>query len=175
MITKKKVVITKEMVASLSSDTISRKAYAEIIALIDLKVDEIWRFILKTSKRKLDWYAFRNDVSYGRGNGSSGGEFDPIVDKDFIEFIGEYQQEEEEFDPFAEGFPTEFLWSENYPELVRKGLAEGKKKKEQVRQREAKKEADLKKRMELARASIKKKLTSEELKYIKSPRFVRSL
>jgi predicted metalloprotease len=157
--------ITKQMVDSLSSDIITKKDYERIVVLIGEKVDEIWRFILKTSKRRLNWYAFRNDVPYGHGNGSSGGEFDPITDKEFIKLRGDFQINDA-LEPFGEGFPTEFLWSENYPELVKKAMAEGKKEKRRQQIKAAKNKSDLQKKIELARASIRQKLTSEELKYI---------
>ena len=45
-------------------------------------------------------------------------------------------------------------------------MAEGKKEKRRQQIKAAKNKSDLQKKIELARASIRQKLTSEELKYI---------
>jgi len=119
--------ITKEMVDSLSSDDITKKEYDRISDLISDRVDEIWRFICKTFKKKLYWWAFRNDVELGRGDGSTGGEFDPSADKKFIEIIGEASCSQNPFCPFEEGFPTEYLWND-YKELVMKEFEVAKEK-----------------------------------------------
>lgn len=158
--------ITKEMVESLSSD-ITRKEYNRIVGLISDRTCNIWKFILKASKRKLDWWAFSNDVEYGNGNGSSGGEFDPETDFEFIEIIGNTSLCPNPFYPFNDGFPTEYLWLENYQDLVKKEIAEAEKKWEEDKGKKLKQKQDRAVKKKDVIAQIKSKLTPEELKYVK--------
>src|SRR6185437_5159936 len=121
------------------------------------------------SDRNLDWYAFRNDVSYGHGNGSSGGEFDPIEDKEWIEMQGDFDECDVPGYLYNDGFPTFFLWDGNgtaYKKVVRDHLKEIKKK-----DKEAKKKAVEEKKQKMIRQhelkqSILKKLTPEEASII---------
>ena len=160
--------ITKELVESLSSDTISKKNYDEIVSVIDDKVNTIWRFILKKANLELDWYAFQNDVSYGHGDGSSGGHFDPDVDKEFIELGGEYEIREDDFYQYSNGFPTELLWADDYKSIVTEHI---KWANEQVKLQNQKTKETVKTRKQIREKllkSIKTKLTSEEIKVIKT-------
>lgn len=163
--------ITKELVEKLSSDGVSVKEYRQIIAAIGEKVDEIWRYILEKSGRKLEWWAFRNDVSYGRGNGSSGGEFDPEEDKEFIEIIGNYSDSKFPSGTntpyqYDEGFPTELLWDENWKETVRKNIQDSKDALEKFKQQKKEKAALRKQKDAEMTATIKAKLTPEEVKFL---------
>jgi 3-methyladenine DNA glycosylase AlkD len=67
-----KMINYKKLVDSLSDENITKKAYDKALSQISDRVNEIWRYICKVSKRKLEWYAFSNDVEYGDGDGSSG-------------------------------------------------------------------------------------------------------
>jgi hypothetical protein len=155
------MMITKELIEKLSDENISKKEYDSIIAAIGDKVDEIWRFIIATSGRKLYWWAFSNDVSLGHGNGSTGGEFDPATDKDFIDIEGENKWLDNEFYEYNEGFPTRFLWEDYRTEVTNHVEDTIKKKKEDA----IKKNNETHAKKELVE-SIKKKLTPEELEII---------
>lgn len=158
--------ITKVLVNKLSSSDITKRDHEKIIAAINAKVNEIWRFIIKISGRELDWWAFQNDVSYGHGNGSSGGEFDPVADAELIEIHGENTYLDLDKYEYNEGFPTSFLWTD-YETIVKEHVKavkafHSKKKEQKATAREQRKL----KRAEVME-SVKKKLTKEELKFIK--------
>lgn len=156
----------KQLIESLTDPNITKKAYVEVIAIIDKKVDEIWRYILDISKRKLDWYAFQNDVSYGHGNGSSGGEFNPETDSEFIEFIGEFSHSSNEFYEYNYGFPTRFLW-EDYQKEVKQHLLDIVVKSEQVKVVKPQKNSGLLLRKAKLKEKLASFLTPEELKMVK--------
>lgn len=118
----------KELVESLSDPEIRRSDYYEALKLIAEEVDRIWRYICSASGRNLDWWAFRNDRSLGHGNGSTGGEFDPVEDAEFIEIIGHNCRIDDDFYEYDEGFPTELLWSD-WKSVVDAHIAKWKKPK----------------------------------------------
>jgi len=68
---------------SLYTPTISKKDYDEAVSKLNSRVEEVWKYICKVGKRKISWWAFSNDVDLGRGNGSTGGQFDPTTDKEW--------------------------------------------------------------------------------------------
>jgi hypothetical protein len=150
--------ITKELVESLFDEKITRKEYNKILSLIANRVDEIWRYICSISHRTLDWWAFSNDVYDGEGNGSSGGEFNPEHDKEWIEIIGESTCISGSY-LFNDGFPTDYLWAENYQKLVKKEIALAEENDKKQKQKVKKKKED--------KATKKVKLTPEALKCIK--------
>ena len=155
----------KKLVESLSDPDIKKKDYDAAVAKIDTKVDEVWKYICKVSNRKLDWWAFQNDVSYGRGDGSSGGNFDPATDSEFIEIEGDNSHASNEFYEYNDGFPTRFLW-EDYQTEVKNHLVECRIKLAAKKTQVANK-IEAKKARKLALwQSIQQKLTSEELKII---------
>lgn len=160
--------ITRELVEKTADENIPRKEYNAILAAISLKADEIWRYILDQSGRNLGWYAFENDVSYGRGNGSSGGNFDYNNDKDFIEFVGEYSSfgDVSDFYQYESGFPTRFLWEEDYQSEVINHITEAKALAEAAFLARKAKKQEKKDRQKTIRASIESKLTKEELSFI---------
>ncbi len=158
--------VSKELVAKLNDENITRKEYRQIIEQIGNEVNEIWRWICKESRRGLDWWAFRNDVSYGHGNGSSGGEFDPQEDVEWIEIGGEADYCDLPGYLYNDGFPTSFLW-EDYKPIVKAHLAEIKKKHKEAEAIRKKNEKLLKTNYTKMVASIKGKLTKEELSIIK--------
>lgn len=108
----------KQLVESLSDHDISKRLYDAAVEKINNQVNVIWRFICKTANRKLDWWAFSNDVSYGHGDGSSGGNFDPDNDDKFIEIIGDNSKFNAPHYEYNDGFPTELLWTDNWMEVV---------------------------------------------------------
>lgn len=155
------------MVDSLSSDSITKKEYESIIGLIATRVDEIWKYILEASKRRLDWYAFQNDVYDGHGNGSSGGAFDPVADAEYIEFTGEFGRiYENDYYPYNEGFPTRFLWEVNYQDEVEFTIKDAEFKNDSKKDDKKQKRLALKAKREELSKSIKSKLTKEELKCV---------
>lgn len=110
--------ITKELVFSLGDENIKKKDYDDILEAIAEKVNIIWREICKLSGRKVVWWAFSNDVDLGKGNGSTGGDFDLKNDSEWIEIIGEYGYHENPLYEYECGFPTEFLWIDNWRDIV---------------------------------------------------------
>lgn len=158
-----KNIITEERVLKLNDPRITKREYDAIIGEIGERVDYVWRELLKISGRKLNWYAFHNDVYDGEGNGSSGGRFDPEIDGKFIELSGDYTSRG--FDGvFAYGFPTRFLWTDDniWQQEVLNHVDQKKKLREAEKKRAELAEIEHKKIIE----SIKSKLTKEELKYI---------
>lgn len=165
----------KNLVKSLSDETITKKDYDKAQQLISDRVQEIWHYVCKVSKRKLYWWAFSNDEELGNGNGSTGGFFDPKSDAEFIDIYGEVQyiQNQPRNFELISGFPTEFLWDENYKkkvdELWKKAQEEFKKEKQ-----DKKEEYKLKKQnLELIKNSIKEKIKlynfqPKEIKLIES-------
>jgi hypothetical protein len=161
--------ITKELVCLLSDENVTVKLQNEILSLVTEKVDEIWRYIIKSSDRILSWYSFSNDDrAYSNdGNGSDGGCFSLADYPDEIRFIGEFSQLRNDYYDYNEGFPTEYLWKENWKEIVdnhikdaicKQNKADSKKNDNLVKK--GKREAELMK-------SIKSKLTKEEFNFIK--------
>ena len=115
----------KTLVQSLSDPEITKRNYDAAIEAIGAKVNEIWLYICKTSKRNMSWWAFQNDVYDGNGDGSSGGSFNPHTDANFISIEGDaddfHQTNCNYF--YNEGFPTELLWTDNWQEVVDKHIA----------------------------------------------------
>lgn len=105
--------ITKELVYSLNDDDITVKKQIEILNLINKKVDEIWKYIIASSERSLNWYDYSNSYS-----GSDVGNFclDEYLDQ--IKFIGEFCLLVNNYYDYNEGFPTEYLWEENWKNIV---------------------------------------------------------
>jgi hypothetical protein len=153
-------IIPKERIVALNNPDIIKREYDAIIAEIDNRVTHIWKTLMKISGRKLDWYAFQNDVDLGRGNGSTGGQFDPKTDSEFIELGGEYSRRDVDGD-FQNGFPTRFLWTEDsvWQQEVLSHI-------EQNRQATNKKYKNEQQKKNAMIVLIKQKLTAEELKYI---------
>ena len=152
------MLVEKALVDSLYNENISHKEYKRNVAKINEAVNEIWRWIIEESGRIMEWWAFQNDVSYGHGNGSSGGEFDPLEDKEWIEIQGEYTLCKIPGYLYNSGFPTSFLW-EDYKSIVTKHLEEIAEKSKSVSESRKKRTAELKR-------SVRRKLTKEELSII---------
>ena len=158
-----KNIIPQDRVLKLNDPNVTKREYDAIIEEIGERVGYVWRKLLKISGRRLNWYAFQNDVEYDDGDGSSGGSFDPETDGEFIELSGDYASREVDGD-FATGFPTRFLWTDDdvWQQEVLNHIDQNKKLKESEKQK-----AELTK---VARTkiieSIKSKLTKEELKYV---------
>lgn len=118
----------KSLVESLSNGQITKKEYDDAIEKISQRTNKIWRFICKVSERKLDWWAFSNDVSLGRGNGSTGGYFDPETDSEYIELtgdcgnfltdVGDFETYDNPHYLYHTGFPTELLWDNNWKTTI---------------------------------------------------------
>lgn len=153
--------ITKELVQKLYDPNITKREFDQIVAAINKKVNEIWHFIIDESSRKMTWWAFSNDVSYGHGNGSSGGSFDPEVDQSFINIEGEASWHDSELYEYNDGFPTNFLWID-YQKEVKKHLKNITKATVVKETEKKKKLGNFKKLVK----SIKSKLTKEELQLV---------
>jgi hypothetical protein len=113
--------------------------------------------------KRIFWY----DEGGDDGNGSSGGYFDPKNDMEFIGIDGEVSRYDG--DLFSDGFPTEYLWEENYIEKVKEEIQEKQKEKQAKKQK-------LKEKLEKTKnikESINQKITlydfsNDEIKMIRS-------
>ncbi len=162
--------IDEALLNKLRDDEIARRMsrgdYEDAIQQINKKCDEIWRWICKESKRKLEWWAFQNDMSYGHGNGSSGGEFDPVNDAAEITIIGENEWCQIPGYLYNDGFPTSFLY-EDYKSIVKEHLKDIKKAHKAAQALMKKRRAALEDTHSKLVAGIKAKLSAEELAAIK--------
>lgn len=162
-----KNIIPQDRVLKLNDPNITKREYDAIIEEIGERVDYVWHELLKISGRRLNWYAFQNDIEYDDGDGSSGGSFDPETDGEFIELSGDYASREVDGD-FATGFPTRFLWTDDdiWTKEVLNHIAQNKAKVKTAKQAEKQKTELAKVARTKAIESIKSKLTKEELKYV---------
>jgi hypothetical protein len=161
--------ITKELVYSLNDENITVKKQNEILSLIHKKVDDIWKYIITASERHLHWYSFSNDENAysNSGNGSDGGRFSLEDYSEQIDLVGEFSQLSNHYYNYNEGFPSEYLWEDNWKEIVDNHIKDAicKQNKADLKRnnnlvKKGKKEAELMK-------SIKSKLTKEEFNFIK--------
>ena len=168
ILSKKKMKIDyKKLVESLSDEKITKKDYDNAQQLISERVQCIWLEINKALNKKVIWWAFRNDEGGDDGNGSSGGYFDPKKDMEFIRIDGEVSRFDDNY--FSEGFPTEYLWDENYIEKAKEYLEQKQKEKQEKKQ---KFKAKLEKTKNL-KSSINQKIalyafSEDEVKLIRS-------
>jgi hypothetical protein len=165
--------ITKELIDEYAAKCAAHKAYqATILPGIHQQIDEIWKFILKSQKRKLSWYAFQNDDScYNHsGSGSDGGEFDPITDIEYIEFQGDFGASKYKYanDVYETGFPTELLWNKFYEADILEQIKLMDAEESRLAEIEKTKKAVAKTRKQTVIENIKSKLTAEEIKLLKS-------
>lgn len=116
-----------------NSLTVSRRS--EILHTIYDRVKEIWKCILESANADLKWWAFDNDVEYGDGNGSSGGEFDPNLYKDWVGITGAWRGK---LYRFEYGFPTNLLYDDNFSKTIKNAIEEDKRlesdRKEKIKQ-----------------------------------------
>ncbi len=152
--------LTLEEYQSLSSPTISHKAYDEIISRIDDRFDYIIRYI-----GKVDWWDYIN------GHGEKNGYFEPefyhdetgSYDNLYIELDGKFTLPP----PYdCPEIPIRWLWEdfeEEFKTVVEAEKAHILKKKEDGKN----KRAILKVRKAEMKEIISKKLTKEEMKFIK--------
>jgi len=165
-----KPTITHEMVKELDSPDITHRRYTEILDLISDRVDVIWRYIMKVSNRKLGWYCFSTDIHAfdNSGNGSDGGYFDPKRYNKFIELVGEFTcHYDNNFYEYNDGFPTELLWDENYKETILASINKSKEKFQKEKEKDKTTRLERGRKKDALIASIKTKLTKEELKLVK--------
>jgi len=160
-------IISQDRVLKLNDPNVTKREYDAIIEEIGDRVDYIWRTLLKISNRKLSWYAFQNDNYVDDGNGSDGGCFDPEIDIEFIELYGDYEARDKDGD-FETGFPTRFLWTDNdvWKQEVLNHISENQRKEDEQKRLEHQKKNDSNAARDKVIASIKSKLTKEELKYV---------
>lgn len=159
MTTKEDLKITEAEFLSLFDDSITKKGYDEIIGRITARVDQIVRQIAIRSDRMRFWWDF-NNCDYD--SEESGGYFDP---KEYREYVGVGGEHFRLPEPYDDGFPTRWLW-EDFEEELKKEVAQQearakaeKEHKKQVLQNRKQKLLDL-------QASIRTKLTKEELRAI---------
>ena len=147
----------------LDEDNLTVKRKAFILDIIHREVNGIWSEILSIFDAYLDWYSFSNDErAYNNdGNGSDGGEFDPIEYKNWISIIGKWKGD---LGPFESGFPTEFLYSmDRYDKIIdeyEKDKASKKSKAKESRQKASTKKNVLKELSKLPLDTLEKILAS---------------
>lgn len=150
----------------LSAPDLTVKEQDSIRSAISAQTNIIWRYICNTYNKKLDWWAFQNDVDLGSGNGSTGGYFDPSTDSEFVTIIGNYKRTYDDF-PYDDGFDTDLLWTKDWMTEINATVSAWKaqqaKEKAAAKAAKAAREAEKKKLI----AQVKAKLTKEELKVIK--------
>lgn len=154
--------ITQEQFESLYCDNITKKQYDNIIQQIDKRFVEICNVFCVKMKGYEDqaWFDYDNCTYEGD---NSGGHFDEEEYREYIRIGGEWIDPPEGYD--AE-FPTRWLWEQNFEkelkETIKKHQQKNRAKKKKIKERkEAKKQ-----RYQILHASIRKKLTPEELQVI---------
>ena len=152
--------ITKKEFDSLSSDDISKRQYDNTISLIEKRVCEVWEGICKLQGRIWSWYDFDNESGE---EGKSSGYFDPEAYKKEIEIVGEWSGKDCDM-PYDDYIHIEFLW-EDYEEKVTRELKGYKESKARKKLENVIKREELKERRKVVIASIKSKLTKEELSF----------
>lgn len=101
----------KELVDKLSDKNISEKDYGSAINYIEERIDYIWRKICDLTGYDLSWYVFDNEEDEIE---SEGGTFDPKIYSERIRFYSNgWPFFNVENNPFSDGFPTRFLWTED--------------------------------------------------------------
>jgi len=163
----KGLVIDKDLIDEMLDENISKKRYKEIEVIVNEKAQAVWYEICHICGRKIVWWGFSNDVELGNGNGSTGGTFDPEIYYDEIEMIGHYTNSKKYYDLYDYGFPTRFLWEENWQNEVVENCEKYKTKQEEKKAKEKIKRKENKILKSEIQAKIKSKLTKDELKYIK--------
>lgn len=155
--------LDKKKFDSLYDDGITKKSYEDIISIINVRFSEIINLILPKNKK---WFDFANDDYYENGW------FDIHSFSDFIDIIGDIKLPSPYNQPKYNGvgfIPTKWLWTPN--EEVLKEFAynveEEKKRKEDKRLKAKLKRVENTNKKKIIKLSIEKKLTQEELKYIK--------
>jgi len=151
---------------NLYTKTIAKNEFDETIIEIGERTNEVWKYICAASKRKINWWAFSNDVELGNGNGSTGGSFDPVKDKEWITIIGEFKRFYDGIYPYDDGFPTELLWDMNWEHTIDNEVLKAKKLQAAEATKKAADKAKQATRRALIISGIRTKLTKEELKYI---------
>lgn len=152
--------ITKQQFDSLFSFDITKKQYDAIIQQIDERFEEICeKFLRKTNSSA--WYVYGN-LSYKDEN--SEGFFDPEEYKEHIEIGGEY------INPppgYGLSFPTRWLWEESWEEEMQKTVEDYKKLVEVKKGLLKQQREERKLWVKALKASIREKLTPDELKIVK--------
>lgn len=151
--------VDASQIASLGSDQITKKNYDQIIAMIDNRFDYVLNKAMEILGRKVHWYAYGN-VKDGE---DEAGEFDPDLYAEEIEFAGDINSGK--FDLYEFYIPTKWL-SEDFEDALKSELTTAKKQKAQRDLRSRQVAQDRKSRRKDVIASIKKKLTAEELSFI---------
>lgn len=169
--------IPHEEFLKLKSDDTPIGQYRSIMDRVTYRCDFIVRRIAELQSIEVEWWDFDN-LPENRDDGT--GEFDVQSYSDEVTFCGEFRSTEKKTsrlpyafindeDNYENHFPTEWIWTENavwekQVEETRRGYAEAIEAK---RIKEAEKREKKKTRKDAAIASIKSKLTPEELSYIK--------
>lgn len=158
--------IDKKDFDKLYSDSITKKEYDEIIGKIDKRFAEICKKYLKRKYRM--WYDYGNCSYEGY---PSNGYFDPNLYKDSIDIGGEYVTTVTGNEDNC--FPTFWLWGDFEQEIEKekKWYAEQEaKEKREVEEKKAAKKAKedaIRDNLDSLMASVKLKLTAEEMQIIR--------
>ncbi len=168
--------IPYEEFLKLKNDNTPIGQYRSIMERIVDRCNFIVRRIAELQSIEVEWWDFDN-LPGDRDDGT--GEFDVKAYSDEVTFCGEFRNTKKtsrlpyafinDEDNYEDHFPTEWIWTENSVwekrvEETRRGYAEAIEAK---RIKEEEKNSKKKTRKDAAIASIKSKLTPEELSYIK--------
>lgn len=159
-------IIKKEEFDELYKDDIAKKRYDAIIEKIESRVHEILHSLDMAKHIKLHWYCYENGSLEEE---DMGGYFDPESCTEYIKLIGaiKFKEHMEIFSGDEEAsIPVRWLWEQNYLEECSKARTDFDKKKNEEKlklSQEAKVHKEIKTKMI---ASIKTKLSTEELKFI---------
>jgi len=160
--------LTREDMEKLASDDITVKEQKDLQNRFNEKCGQIWHFICKKYNKKLDWFSFSNDTEYDSGDGSDGGYFDPKDYSEYVEFIGGYKRTYDDF-PFDNGFDTSLLFvsDSDWQDHIERAVIDWKDEVEADKAAAKQKRENQKALKKAMKEQIIKKLTKEELKFIK--------
>lgn len=157
--------LTREMVEKLrDEENITKKEYDTTVKLIDERVDYVLTAILQTQKRSMVWWGYDNS-----NDDCASGHFDPFQYRNTIFLTGNIQGAIDYRIPFANSFPTRFLWEDFENEVRESWKAYTEAREKESREMMEGVERRKKKRLDIIE-SIKSKLTAEELDYVRFAR-----
>lgn len=157
--------LNADLIARLSSPNIEVGEFRAALKVIDVRVEEVWRYIDLMASLKMRWWGYPGDEDE---DGHTAGSFMTALTQNgaFVEICGDRRESGLDGFEYDEGFPTRFLW-EDYQPVVRQHVEECR---ERTRLRKERERAEFEEKEQTKRSlrlSIRKKLTPEELKLVK--------
>lgn len=151
--------LNKAILDELDSDGIRKKRYEAILSAIDERFDYIINRAMEILERKNEWYAYSNAPE----GEDEGGEFDLNEYRTHIEFIGDIRGNT--YGLYVDSIPTKWLF-EDFEEALAAEFKNAKAKDAHEKATAAQKAQERKQRRPAVIASIKSKLTEEELSFV---------